>query len=849
MINESENENLLKLSINKEYSIISNIEDILSENVSQISNNIEKNIIKKFLSDKNSKNLTKKEKCLHILEILSKFKLFINHNCAKETFYKYISSFLVDDADCHLVATFKENLLNDYIDEFLRRIYKIKESKERIPKFSKYYKNYLQFFCKPTFRSFPINKIIDKNGERKAEIYYKNNYQGGKSKTDDENNGFAKSSSSEEDINKKKNKLNNNNIENINNLVQLFDDSLKEKIENVTIMTTINSSINNTLNLKLDNEKIEVFSENKCDKSNDTTLHDIMKIIKIQKNKNNKNLSKLKKELIQPLKEKSEKEIKNNSSYKNIKIKEDTNNNNIINKNNSKNQNLKNNGFLKLNEKIMLNVLDKDAKDKIKKIIQNVHMNKGINKKLKDKETKKEIKISVSPLSLSNNKNYMNNNSDILVLKKNENANTHKNKSNIKRSRNNNIGFLYKQSYTNYNNYNNLNQNNNIFFKTNKFNSTTLHKANKNINYNNNLLSILNNNNFPLKLNSKINNNIMPKNNLNNNNSKYYITNSSSDNKATSMKMLEGYTSYINKNELKNKNQIKLYQDNLIYKLKKQNHNNFLNNNYDINKLAVSSNKIYNTDLITQENNNISEKRYQHQNYNSLSKKIKSKPSLSNKKQHKSLDPTHTIGNILFDSNSSTSNKTFNKNFTNLANNIKNINYSKIINNNFLHLNNNYLKEVKKYNNNNNGKNNYNININNQIIINTNLNNYSYNTNLKEFMNNNSSKQDYGYFNLYKNKNISKNSKKNPAPHDMLGINNNNFKKYKTRNTNSGLKKYYSNPNDENEISPKNIIGNVNNKIMKSIHNKKGSNISNLFNDNKKMLFLKKRSKNKNNKI
>ena len=176
-------------------------------------------------------------------------------------------------------------MLSDYIDEFLRRIYKPKECRERLPKFAKYYKNYLQFFCKPIFRDFRINKIIDRNGEKKAEVYYKNNYQGGKSQDDEENKGFAKSNSSDENCEENQNKKNKHNIENPSALAQLFDESIKEKIENVTIMTTINSSINNTINLKLDNEKIEVFSENKCDKSNDTTLHDIMDIIKKKKNK------------------------------------------------------------------------------------------------------------------------------------------------------------------------------------------------------------------------------------------------------------------------------------------------------------------------------------------------------------------------------------------------------------------------------------------------------------------------------------------------------------------------------------------------------------------------------------
>ncbi len=44
-------------------------------------------------------------------------------------------------------------------------------------------------------------------------------------------------------------------------------------------MTTINSIQNNTINLKLNNEKIEIFSKNKNDKSNDTTLGEIFNYI------------------------------------------------------------------------------------------------------------------------------------------------------------------------------------------------------------------------------------------------------------------------------------------------------------------------------------------------------------------------------------------------------------------------------------------------------------------------------------------------------------------------------------------------------------------------------------------
>lgn len=47
---------------------------------------------------------------------------------------------------------------------------------QRIPKISKYYKNYLVFFCKSTFRNFKINKINQVYCDKKAELYYNNNY-------------------------------------------------------------------------------------------------------------------------------------------------------------------------------------------------------------------------------------------------------------------------------------------------------------------------------------------------------------------------------------------------------------------------------------------------------------------------------------------------------------------------------------------------------------------------------------------------------------------------------------------------------------------------------------------------
>ena len=73
-------------------------------------------------------------------------------------------------------------MIYDFIDEFLKRYYTKNESRDRIPKFVNYYKNYLKFFCRPIFRDLELNDIIQSYGEKCAEIYYNDNY--GKSKKD-----------------------------------------------------------------------------------------------------------------------------------------------------------------------------------------------------------------------------------------------------------------------------------------------------------------------------------------------------------------------------------------------------------------------------------------------------------------------------------------------------------------------------------------------------------------------------------------------------------------------------------------------------------------------------------------
>ena len=75
----------------------------------------------------------------------------------KYTYYGQIMENLVFNKNTHLVSAFKDYMIWDYVEEFLKRYYRNKESDERVPKFATFYKNYLKFFCIPTFKDIYCN--------------------------------------------------------------------------------------------------------------------------------------------------------------------------------------------------------------------------------------------------------------------------------------------------------------------------------------------------------------------------------------------------------------------------------------------------------------------------------------------------------------------------------------------------------------------------------------------------------------------------------------------------------------------------------------------------------------------
>ena len=78
---------------------------------------------------------------------------------------------------CRALAKFKERLMFNYREEFIKKLYKIKEIKKKIPLFYEFYKSYLQFFCSPTFSDLKLNELIEKTVEKKAKAFYNEYYK------------------------------------------------------------------------------------------------------------------------------------------------------------------------------------------------------------------------------------------------------------------------------------------------------------------------------------------------------------------------------------------------------------------------------------------------------------------------------------------------------------------------------------------------------------------------------------------------------------------------------------------------------------------------------------------------
>ncbi len=194
------------------------------------------------------------------IRLLINKTLFSKYGDSKEELNKQYIYSLLKDKKCHYSSLFKDYLIYDYIDEFLKKNYLLDELKAKLPQISLYYYHYLSFFCRPFFKHFYYNNTIQNCFDNKAEIFYKETYEikNNKKKTQ-EDKGMI-----------------------------IFDQKTRKLLENTIVQNTldVNSNINEINTIKEnDNNKDEEFFTIKT--QNDILL-DILSNLSTQQNKSKK---------------------------------------------------------------------------------------------------------------------------------------------------------------------------------------------------------------------------------------------------------------------------------------------------------------------------------------------------------------------------------------------------------------------------------------------------------------------------------------------------------------------------------------------------------------------------------
>ena len=250
-------------------------------------------------------NTAKKDKnSLYLLQYQKYFmkKLVIKYNILPNEYNLMKLENFIEAKYCHSLARFKELLLFNYDEEFLKRFYTRREALKKIPLFSDFYKSYLKFFCFPTLAELKLNELIEDMVENKAKAFYNENYSNEKEKTDKKINVVIFTNKIRKDISRR------------NSLTNLTKTTIKNRSATNRSSRSIITieKIYNELNCQKISKKI-----NPNSKSED-------KLIKINFN-NNSQIDSGKKNLENP-------KLKNVVLFKKIVC-----NNNIISRNNNTN--------------------------------------------------------------------------------------------------------------------------------------------------------------------------------------------------------------------------------------------------------------------------------------------------------------------------------------------------------------------------------------------------------------------------------------------------------------------------------------------------------------------------------
>ena len=301
------------------------------------------------------------EKSLKKIEYITKTYLKNEYgpNCNIKYTYSYqVIENLINHKCTHLYSIFKDNMINEYIDEFLKRFYRKRESHKKIPQFALFYTNYQKYFCTPTFPSKFYNKKIHRQREEKAKCFYnakfKDKDKESNSCSDNDIEMCPASTGGKPRIGKKYYKNNNE-----KNNKTFFNEEIKELLENESLSVYCDINSKNTISLHESGSKLK---SNRSyllnNSSNEESLCNIMNGLYNKKLFNYNSRSDTKKS--------------NKTLLKKNKNEKDINNTNNENNKNNSSKNI-------LNKKINI---DNNLKLVLKKRVINIknkHKNKNIS--------------------------------------------------------------------------------------------------------------------------------------------------------------------------------------------------------------------------------------------------------------------------------------------------------------------------------------------------------------------------------------------------------------------------------------------------------------------------------------
>ena len=434
--------------------------------------NFKKNIFFDDLAEEKPEPISKKKvKTYKDLKKIAMNQINKRYGPKAKIKYKYIGLImenLIFNKNTHLVSTFKDFMIWDYIEEFLKRFYKGVESEERVPKFASFYKNYLKFFCIPTFKDIFCNEMIHNYSEKKAELFYNENYRNKKEKNSlQEDYGLLEESESDEDDSESRSSNANINIEKT-----IFNETVKKKIEKYSPINTSMVLPESDTKLKPDDSGLLITS------SNETSLVNIMngmipppppknkKKVENEKNKSKKNEKK----------ENIEKNDKNDKKNNNHRQGENPSSHRLSQKS------LISSTLNKFNSKTLETLLNSQMKNKNKNIFHYSDYSKLVQKNNK-----------------INSKDNTHTNSNNALLKNNNNNNNNNNGNNNKNKIMSYIGIYKKKSIPKSRNENKSPED--IIKTPNQININGQNNSNKNNNNNNNI-------NMNINLNQLGNNNL-----------------------------------------------------------------------------------------------------------------------------------------------------------------------------------------------------------------------------------------------------------------------------------------------------------------------------------------------------